>query len=472
MYVVVFAVRLQQLGLPSGTHLVGSVDDRFSHSVGDHPFPVLGHEHDVRHQTIDNVPSCSISVAVNAHVGYCRQVSIKQRAYPAEGEQRQMLDVHFGQARFVFNLGLEQRRMLDRSVRSRGVRLSINGQMRQLTDARKEFDWLRDGSTVVQQGALRDLDRAFQNFFEGRAKFPRFRRRDAKQSFVVRDVVLKRLNRRWAAIQVPKAGWLRFRLSRSWTETLQATSARVSKHNNRWYVSLTTPPKEKRASGRGVVGLDRGVAVSVMSSDGQAFQVPSLSRAEQNRFLALERELATRARRSRNRERTKAKLAALRQRLNDRRADWIEKVTTELASRYEAAAVEKLNIKGMVKRPAPKPDETSPGEFLPNGAAAKAALARSIHASQWGKFAKRLADKTEVIEVPAANTSRRCFECDHIDKRNRKSQAVFVCTRCGHEANADVNAAKNIRRLAICGGARRERAESSSDDDANLQLVS
>lgn len=376
-------------------------------------------------------------------------MSIRQRAYPGEGVQTDVLTMHMGHARFVYNLGLEQRQYADRTARARGVKVNAATQSRELTDARRECDWLRAGSTVVQQGALRDLDRAFTAFFAGRSRFPRFRRRSKRQSFVVRDVRLRRYNRKWAAILVPKAGWVKFRLTRQWSDVLAATSARISLHNGVWHVSLTTPAPQRRAPGVGTVGLDRGVAITVATSDGAGFQAPTFTPGEQARFLALERLLATQPKRrnSRRREVTKGKLAVLRGRLGNRRTDFIEQTTTHLATTYQRAAIENLNVRSMVKRPAPKPDEH--GGYSPNGAAAKSGLSRAIHASLWGTFAQRLTDKMDVHHVPAKYTSQRCHECGHTSPENRESQARFQCTMCGHTANADTNAAKNIRDLAL-----------------------
>lgn len=215
--------------------------------------------------------------------------------------------------------------------------------------------------------------------------------------------------------------------------------------------------------------MDRGVAVSVMTSDGDEFTAPTLTEGEQNRWRALERQLSRCGKQSARRARTRGRLGSLRRRLNNRRHDWVEKTTTRMAERYALAAVEDLNITGMVKRPKPKADPDNPGGYLPNGAAAKSGLAKAIHASQWGKFAQRLTDKMDVVKVPAAYTSQRCHECGHTVPENRESQAVFRCKQCGHTANADVNAAKNIRDLAVCGGTHRERAKARAD--ANLQVA-
>lgn len=372
-------------------------------------------------------------------------MSIKQRAYPEDGHQTDLLAMHCNHARFVYNIGLEQRKSCGRSQRERGIRVTAASQSRELTEARRNIDWLAEGSTVVQQGALRDLDRAFTNFFAGRARYPRFRRKIGRQSFVVRDVRLRRYSRKWAAILVPKAGWVRFRLSVNWSEAQSATGARIIHHNNRWHVTLTVLPRDKKSSGSGVVGIDRGVAVSAMTSDGHGHRAPSLTEGEQQRYLSLERLVATQTKGSRRRRRSLGKMAAIRQRLDDRRHHWVEQTTTDLAERYESAVLEDLNIAGMVRRAAPTPDPDNEGHFLPNGASAKTGLSRVIHASVWGRFESRLDDKMKVVKINPAYTSQRCHECGHTSTDNRENQAEFRCTGCGHTDNADVNAAKNIR---------------------------
>lgn len=369
-------------------------------------------------------------------------MAIKQRAYPDSG-QLDVLVSHIGQVRFLYNLGLEQRKLWRRGQPS----VTAAGQMRELTELRGEIDWLKAGSTVIQQGALRDLDRAFGNFFAGRSKYPTFKKREHKTSFVIRDLRVRRYNRKWGAVLVPKTGWLRFKITRAWTDIESASSARVVLHQGTWHVSFVCPAPEKRTTGSGVVGLDRGIAVTVMTSDGESFQVPILNRREQERFLSLERRLARQKKGSTRRRRTKDQLTVLRRRLTNRRTDWCEKTTTELATRYEIAVIEKLRVTQMSAAAKPKPDPDTPGSYLPNGAAAKSALNRLIAGSVWGGFASRLTDKMTVETIPAPYTSQRCNVCDHTDKQNRESQASFRCTACGHTDNADLNAARNIRDL-------------------------
>lgn len=392
-------------------------------------------------------------------------MSIRQRLYPTAEQSAGMVE-HCQQARFVYNIGLEQRSMWRRSKHDRpdhpelgclsAPKVSTASQMRELAALRADLDWLRAGSSAVQQGALRDLDRAFANFFGGRASYPRFKRRDDRNGgFVVRDLTLRRLNRKWGLVTVPKVGAVRFRVTRTWAEITAATSARVTLRNGHWHVAFTTPAAARKTTGTGaVIGIDRGVANTLAFSDGQMMQMPGLTPGEQARFLALERRLARQTRAAkrlgrrldecRNRARTLDALAVLRRRLDSRRTNFVEQTTTDLARVYDVVVVEDLLVANMVRRPAPKPDPDAPGRWLPNNARAKARLNRLIHASRWSQFAARLSHKTTVIRVPAAYSSQECRACGHIDSGNRESQAEFACTRCGHTNHADTNAAQVI----------------------------
>ena len=116
--------------------------------------------------------------------------------------------------------------------------------------------------------------------------------------------------------------------------------------------------------------------------------------------------------------------------------------------------MEDLDVKAMTKRPKPRPDPAKPGQYLHNGAKAKAGLNRSILSNNWSRLMKRLDDKMDanggnLVVVPAAYTSQTCHQCGHVAKENRDSQAAFKCVECGYEANADVNAAMNILDRAL-----------------------
>lgn len=372
-------------------------------------------------------------------------MSLKQRLYPTQ-TQTVILREHAAQARFVYNIGLEQRSMWTPAKRYFAQKINFATQSRELTELRRELDWLRAGSTVVQQGALRDLDTAFRRFFTGVARYPAFKsNKDREGGFVIRDLSLRRISRKWASIGIPKVGWVRFRLTYPWAEATAASSARLTLRNETWNISLTAVPAPPVMAGTGkIVGIDVGVANTVATSDGAMLHIPSLSSGEQARFLSLQHRLARQEKGSVRRAATLSSLARLRQRLGNRRSNWIEQTTITLARDYDGAVLEDLRIKNMVRKPKRKVDPSHPQKFLPNGARAKSALNKAILGACWRMFATRLEQKMLVVRVDPRNTSRECRKCHHRAVENRKSQAVFHCVACGHGEHADTNAAKNI----------------------------
>lgn len=199
---------------------------------------------------------------------------------------------------------------------------------------------------------------------------------------------------------------------------------------------MALPKPFKRASTGEAIGIDRGVARTVSSSDGTHSKIPSLGPQEQTRFLALERRLARQVKGSNRRAATRRALNVLHETLTRRRTDWVEKITTGLVGNYDHIAIGRLDVSRMVKSPAPRPDPDRVGSFMPNGARAKARLDRAILASCSGLLARRLKDKASacnpealvlVKEVEPKFTSLACHRCGHISKENRKSQFTLCC---------------------------------------------
>jgi len=382
-------------------------------------------------------------------------VSISQRLYPEEGTTS-MLERHSADARYVWNLGLEQRGLYRPN---RTQRVTANSQMRELAEARQCFTWLAEGSSSIQQQALRDLDQAFQNWWKNPGHFgrPTWRKAGQREGFRVVEVTTRRLNRKWAQVHIPKLGWVRFRLTRAWQDVDSCRSARVTFNRaGQWHVTFASPqPTVVRVSTNGVVGLDLGVATSIATSEGALLHMPTLlSPGETQRKRRLERQRARQIVGSKRRDVTKHQIAKLCARETARRQDWIEKITTTLVTNYDLLAIEDLKVKNMMR--SAKGTLETPGLNVRQ----KAGLNRAIHAQGWGTLRTRVEQKAsaatspvEVIVVPARNTSRQCEKCGSVAKENRESQAVFHCRACGHHAHADVNAAKNILAagLAVSG---------------------
>jgi putative transposase len=367
----------------------------------------------------------------------------RYRLYPTPSQEA-VLRGHCAHARYIWNLAVEQQSYWHPGRRSAPGYLD---QCRQLTAARAEHPWLAAGSQMVQQQALRDFAQAMAAFFDpaNPAGRPSWRKADRNEGFRIvgrrgRQWDVRRLSRHVGQVWVPKAGWVRFRWSRavpSGVKSYRATRDRAG----RWHVAFAWIPDPVTAPGNGdVVGVDRGVAVSAALSTGELLRVAGLTAPERKRLLRLERMLARAKRGSNRRKRVRLAAARLKARETDRRKDWAEKTSTDLARRFDIVRVENLDVKSMTR--SARGTAQNPGRNI----RAKSGLNREILRSGWGLLVRRLEDKApgRVEKVIPAFTSQRCSACGHVDGKSRESQARFVCTACGFVCHADVNAARNI----------------------------
>ena len=355
-----------------------------------------------------------------------------------------MLRGHCTHARFTWNLAVEQHSHWHPGRKSAP---GYPEQCRQLTQARAEYDWLRAGSQMVQQQALRDFSQAMAAFFnrENPAGRPSWRKAGRDEGFRIvghrgRQWDVCRVSRKIGQVWVPKAGWVRFRWSRAVPPGVKSYRVTMDRAG-RWHVAFAAIPEPVPAPGNGeVVGIDRGVAVSAALSTGELLHAPGLTAREQRRMLRLERKLARARRGSQRRARVKYAIARLSAREVDRRKDWAEKASTDIARRFDLIRVEDLKIRSMTR--SARGTAGKPGRNV----RAKSGLNRQILRSGWGLLVRRLEEKApgRVEKISPAFTSQRCSACGHVDASSRESQARFACTACGFADHADVNAARNI----------------------------
>jgi putative transposase len=349
-------------------------------------------------------------------------------------------------------------------------------QCRQLTQARAEYPWLAAGSQMVQQQALRDFAQAMAVFFDPRnpAGRPSWRKAGRNEGFRIvgrrgRQWNVRRLSRKTGEVWIPKAGWVRLRWSRPVPPG--AKSYRVTMDRaGRWHVAFAVTPNPIPAPGTGeVLGVDRGVAVSAALSTGQLLHAPGLTMRERNRLRRLERNLARAQRGSNRRARVKLTIARLRARETDRRKDWAEKASTDMARRFDLIRVEDLQINNMTR--SAKGTRENPGRNV----RAKAGLNREILRAGWGLLVRRLEKKApgRVEKINPAFTSQQCSACGQVDPKSRESQARFVCTACGFASHADVNAARNIaaRHAVTARGGFRDSGPANREPQLLLQSV-
>ncbi len=367
----------------------------------------------------------------------------RYRLIPTPAQEAVLRD-HCGHARYIWNLAVEQHGHWHPGRASAPGYLE---QCRQLTQARAEYPWLAAGSQTVQQQALRDFAQAMAAFFDpaNPAGRPSWRKAGRDEGFRItgrrgRQWDVRRVSRHVGEVRVPKAGWVRFRWSRAVPAGVRSYRVTMDRAG-RWHVAFAAVPGPVPAPGTGeVVGIDRGVAVSAALSTGELLHCPALTGRERIRLRRLQRRLARAKRGSNRRGRVRHAIARLRARETDRRKDWAEKVSTDIARRFEVIRVENLKIGNMTR--SSKGTAQTPGRNVRQ----KAGLNRGILRSGWGLLVRRLEDKApgRVEKIKPHYTSQRCSACGQVDRDSRESQAVFRCTACGFAGHADVNAAKNI----------------------------
>jgi transposase len=362
------------------------------------------------------------------------------RLYPSDTQEVLLLG-QCARARYVWNLGLEQPLMWRRW---KGSTAGFNAQAAQLTEARRAEPWLAAGSQTVKQQALRELDQAWQRFFDGTHRRPRWRKAGEDEGLAIvgpQGLRVRQDNSARSSVLVAKIGWVSFRRSRAlagW-KSYRITRDRAG----RWHIAFAVTPEpipDPGAGGVVVVGVDRGVTVAVALSAGEMTSPDGLWPKEAERLLRLQRRLTRAARGSVRRRKVRTLIGRLKARDADRRKDWVEKTSTDLARSFDVIGVEDLNVKGMTC--SARETVENPGRNV----AQKAGLNRGILKSGWGLLAARLEQKASgrVEKVKAACTSQTCNPCTHTAAQSCKSQATFACVSCGHQANADVNVARNI----------------------------
>lgn len=364
------------------------------------------------------------------------------RLYPTD-EQAQKLVQWVGAVRFTYNLALEQRRDWYRP----GRRFNFASQCREVTALRAEVDWLRDVPVHPLQQAIKDLDRAYQNWWAGRAKAPTPRKRELNDAVRFPDPAsfdFRRLSLHWGEVKLPKLGWVRLRWDRGIPGEVKNIT--VSRRAGVWAVAAQYEREvaDPAPSSLPVVGIDRGVNVFAALSDGTMVEPANCGKKALRALARAQRKLARKRTGSNNRRKQVRRVARLHMRVANARKDFLHKASTIIAQNHGVVVLEKLEVRNMVRSAAGTAE--APGKNV----RAKSGLNRAILDQGWGMFDRFLGYKLperggRTAHVPAPNSSRECSACGLVDERNRRG-AKFLCVGCDHAEHADTNASNVIKR--------------------------
>ncbi len=344
----------------------------------------------------------------------------------------------FGCVRFVYNWGLSTRKTV---YFQHGQSLYYNDLAAMLPDLKKEHPWLSDVSSVPIQQALRHLERAFVNFFEGRAEYPTFKKKQNDQSATYASNAFK-----WDEKQLTLAKMnepLDIHWHRNLPKNAKPSSVTISKDcANRYFVSILVEDKiDPLPVVNKMVGLDLGIKSMVALSTGETVGNPRYFAKDEKRLAKAQRRHAKKKKGSKNWNKARLKVTRIHARISDRRRDYQHKLSRRIVHENQVICVESLAVKNMVKNPK---------------------LAKAISDVGWGEFVRQLEYKSKwygrtLVKIDRFYpSSKTCHTCKHVLDSLTLDIREWVCPDCGAVHDRDTNAAMNILAQGLwvnaCGG--------------------
>jgi putative transposase len=366
----------------------------------------------------------------------------KYRWYPTD-EQKQVLARTFGCARFVYNWALRLRSDAYYQEQKRIYYSETSAMLTQLKQ-QPEYSWLNEVSCVPTQQALRHLDKAFRNFFEGRAAYPTFKSRHGEQSAEYTTSAFE-----WDGTTLILARMdepLDIVWSRKLPKGCKPTTVTASRDTaGRYFVSIlveedikSLPVVNKQ------VGLDLGLKSMVITSDGEHVGNPKYFHKDERKLAKVQRRLAKKKKGSKNRAKARLKVARIHARIGDRRRDYQQKLSTRIIRENQTICIESLQVKNMVKN---------------------YKLAKAISDVGWSEFVRQLEYKAAwygrtLVKIDKFYpSSKRCHQCGHVLDSLSLDERFWLCPECHSFHDRDSNAAKNVLAAGLavsaCGEAVR-----------------
>ena len=366
------------------------------------------------------------------------------------GEQQRLMRRFAGSCRHVYNkaLALQQERH-----EAGEKKLGYAALCKSLTEwkAQPETLWLNETPSQALQQSLKNLERAYKNFFEKRADFPRFKKKGHSDSFRYPQGI--KLDQGNSRVFLPKLGWLRYRNSRDVLGEVK--NATVSQSGGKWFISIQTEREVDQPLPNGeAVGIDMGIARFATLSDGSHIEPLNSFKKHQQRLARYQRAMSRKVKFSNNWKKAKAQVQRVHTRIANARKDFLHKASCQISQNHAMIAIEDLQVRNMSK--SAKGNSEQHGKMVKQ----KSGLNRSILDQGWSEFRRQLEYKSAwnggfVIAVPPQYTSQTCPCCGHVSKDNRQTQARFECIECGFEENADLVGAIYIlargHRVLTCG---------------------
>lgn len=340
--------------------------------------------------------------------------------------QQETVNSWIGACRVVYNLALETKI----EAYKKGVNLSCYDLIKQLPQLRSEIEWIKDTPAVSLQNAIERLDSAYKSFFKG-GGFPKWAKKGKYNSLLFKQgVSVKEPN----VFKLPKLGKVRVFKDRMPNGKIK--TATIIKEMNGYYLSVTFEAETQNlypTNENQVVGIDMGISYFCIDSNGVFKENIRTTKKYEKQLRVANRSLARKKKGSNSWCKQAKAIGKLHSKIARVRKDYLHKVSLEYVKNNSLIVVEDLKVQNMIKNKK---------------------LSKHIADASWSMFFDMLSYKSilyqkEFVKVNPQYTSQTCNSCGGVDKANRLSQSKFKCVECGHEENADENAAKNIKELGI-----------------------
>lgn len=362
----------------------------------------------------------------------------KYKILPSE-EQKQLLNKFFGCTRYIYNWGLN---LKTQTYKENGKSISYNDLAKQLTILKQqdETSFLCECTNESLQQSLRNLENAFTGFFRKKAKYPNFKsKKKSRESAKFINCVHFDFNN-WK-VKIPKVGWVKLCKNRSWNQgTCKQGTVTVSKDKcGMYWVSVVVDNQRPNTNKKSItcetaVGVDLGIKDYAILSDGTKYSNPKHLDKSQKMLAHWQKNFARTKQGSNRHEKARLQVAKTYRKISNQRTDFLQKMSTDLVSRFDTICLEDLNVKGMEQNHH---------------------LARAISDAAWGEFVRQLTYKSEwygknVVYIGRYEpSSKLCHCCGYINNDLKLSNREWVCPVCGEHHDRDVNAAINIKKIAF-----------------------
>ena len=358
--------------------------------------------------------------------------TIKIRIYPTP-EQSVFINKQLGCCRFVYNSCLAYRKD---SYEADKTSISSSQSINYIVSLKSQYDWLKEVHSKVLQQSVRDMNKAYDNFFKFHTGYPKFKsKKDNHQSCrFPKDAFIGIRGNRIDLIKSLKD--IHFKCSVRDEKYLNKNQDKVHSltltktKSEQYYLSVLVDKQlEPKLQTTSVIGIDLGIKDFVITSEGQVFENLHFKKSETNKLKRFQRQLSRKKEGSKNREKARIKLAKLNQKIRNKKLHYLHQVSNQLVSENQIICMEDLNVKGMMKNHT---------------------LAESIQEMNFGEFKNLLIYKCLQYERQLVfinrfyPSSKTCHCCGYVNKSLKLSDRQWVCPECGSLIERDYNAALNI----------------------------